>query len=132
MIHVFVIYFMNHVSENNCQIFFIHSIKTNHEEWFWWNFFIKISMFFLLLYMIFMFFCSYFSHLIKSLNCTNFMFYFILSIKLIKYESFLFLTIINCDNNTCLLIKSFFKNHNKLIWNIKWIFILNDNSNSYI
>ena len=55
--HVFVIYFMNHVSENNHWFSsFIYSVRTNHEEWFSWNFFIKIDVFFLLSFIIFMFF----------------------------------------------------------------------------
>ena len=71
--------------------------------------------------------CSYSSHLIRSSNHMNFMFHFMSLIKLTKYELCSFSIIMNYDNSTCLLIKSSFKNHNKLMWNIEWIFIFNDN-----
>jgi len=73
----------------------------------------------------------YSSHLIRSSNHVNFMFHFMSSIKSTKYKSFLFSTIMNCDDNTCLSIESFFKNHNRLTWNIEWTFISDDNSSSY-
>jgi len=60
-------------------------------------------------------FYLYFSYLIRSSNHVNFMFHFMLLIKLIKYESSLFSIIISYNNDTCLLIKLFFENHNKLI-----------------
>ena len=58
---------------------------------------------------------SYFFHLIRSSNCVNFVFHFMSLIKSIKYESCLFLIIVNCDDSICLLIRSFFKNCNKLM-----------------
>ena len=63
--------------------------------------------------------CLYSSHLIKSLNCVNFMFHFMSLIKLTKYRSSLFSTIMSCDNDIYLSIRLFFKNHNKLTWNIE-------------
>ena len=58
---VFMIHFMIHVSKNNHQFSsFTHSAEANHEKWFWWIFFIKMSVFFLLLCMIFMFFVHIF------------------------------------------------------------------------
>src|SRR5205085_133980 len=77
--------------------------------------FIKINVFFIIIMYNFHVFYLYFFHLIKSLNCVNFVFHFMSSIKLTKYKFSLFLTIMNCNNDTCLLIKSFFENHNKLI-----------------
>ena len=53
----FVIHFVIHMSESNHQFSsFIHSIRTNHKEWSWWNFFIKADAFFLLSCTVFMFF----------------------------------------------------------------------------
>ncbi len=125
-------WFTFHVSENNHQFSsFTHSVKADHKEWSWWNSFIKIdASFFIIMYNSHVLH-SYSSHLIRSSNHANFMFHFMLSIKLIKYKSSSFLIIMNYDSSTYLLIRSSFKNHNKLIWNIKWIFISDDNSSSY-
>ena len=129
---VFVVCFVNHVSEGNCQFSsFIHSVETDCKEWFSWNSFIKIDTSFFIIMYNFHVLCSYSSHLIRSSNHVNFMFHFMSSIKLIKYESSVFLTIVSCSNDTCLLIKSSFKSCNKLMWNVEWTFISDDNLSSY-
>jgi len=116
MNHVFMIHFINHVSENNHWFSsFIHLVRINHEEWSSWNFFIKINVFFFIIMYDFHVLCSYSSHLIRSSNHMNFMFHFMLLIKLIKYRLSSFLIIINYDDDTYLLIKSSFENYNKLI-----------------
>ena len=102
-------------------------IKNNFNE----IFLSKLMCFFINIYNFHVFYL-YFFHLIRSSNCTDFVLHFMLSIKLIKYEFSSFSIIINCDNNIYLSIKLSFKNHNKLTWNIKWTFIFDDNSNSYI
>ena len=128
MIHVFVI----HVSEDSYWFSsFIHSVRTNYEKWSWWNSFIKINAsFFIIIYDSHVL-CSYSSYLIRSSNYINFIFHFMLLIKLTKYESSLFSIIMSYDNDTYLSIRSSFESHNKLIWNIKWTFISNNNSSSY-
>ena len=131
--HVFMIHFMNYVSESNHQFSsFIHSVRTNHEEWFSWNSFIKIDVFFLIIMYNFHVLCSYSSHLIRSSNHVNFMFHFMLSIKSTKYESSSFSTIVSCDDSTCLSIRLSFKSHNRLTWNVEWTFISDDNLSSYM
>ena len=113
-------WFTFHVLESNCWFsFFTHSVRTDYKEWSWWNFFIKTDVFFFIVVYSSHVLYSYSSHLIRSLNCMNFMFHFMLLIESMKYESSSFSTIVNCDNDTCLLIRLFFENHNKLIWNIE-------------
>ncbi len=130
---MFFFVFVICVSEDNHQFSsFTHSAETGCEEWSWWNFFIKVNVsFFIIIYDSHVL-CSYSSYLIRSLNCVNFVFYFMLLIKLTKYRSSLFSIIMSYDNSTYLLIRSFFKNYNKLIWNVKWTFISDNNLNSYI
>ena len=124
--------FMIHVSENNHQFSsFTYSVRTNYKKWSWWNFFIKTNAsFFIIMYSSHVLH-SYFFHLIRSLNHMNFMFHFMSLIKSTKYRFFLFSTIVSCDDNTYLLIRLFFENHNKLMWNVKWTFISDDNSSLY-
>ena len=129
---VFVICFVNHVSENiHWFSSFIHSVEADHKKWSSWNFFINSEIFFLIIMYNFHVYCSYSFHLIRSSNHMNFMFHFMLLIKSTKYESCSFSTIMSCDDDTCLLIKSFFKNYNRLTWNVEWTFISDDNLNSY-
>ena len=117
---VFVIHFMNYISENNHWFSsFIHLIRADCEKWSSWNFFIKINIFFFIIMYDSHVLCLYSSYLIRNSNCMNFVFYFMLLIKLIKYKSSSFSTIMNCDNSTCLLIELSFKNHNRLTWNIE-------------
>ena len=113
-------------------LFFAHFVETDHKKWFSWNFFIIIEAFFFIVMYNSHVLHSYSSHLIRSLNHVNFVFHFMLSIKSTKYRSFLFSTIVNYNNDTYLLIESSFKNHNRLIWNIEWTFILNNNLNLYV
>ena len=130
---VFVIHFMNHVLRDNHQFSsFIHSAEADHEEWFSWNSFIKIDVFFFIIVYDSHVFCLYSSYLIRSSNCVNFVFHFMSSIKSTKYESSSFSTIMSCDDDTCLLIESFFESHNKLMWNVEWIFISDNNLSSYV
>ena len=119
-----------YVRKQSLNFFLTHSARTDCEKWFWWIFLLK-SMYFFYYCVQFSCFLFVFFHLIKSLNYVNFMFHFMSLIKLTKYRFFSFSILINCDNNTCLLIRSFFKNCNKLMWNVEWIFILNDNSSLY-
>ena len=129
LFHVFVIC----VLKNNCWFsFFIHSVRTDCKKWSWWNFFIKTNVSFFIIVYDFYVFCSYFSHLIRSLNCVNFVFHFMLSIESTKYRSFSLSIIMSCDNDTCLSIRLSFKNHNRLTWNIEWIFISDNNLSSYV
>ena len=124
--------FMIHVSENNYQFsFFTHSAKTDHEKWFWWIFFIKVSIFFFIIMYDSHVLCLYSSYLIRSSNHVNFIFHFMSLIESTKYKSSSFSTIIDCSDNTCLLIESSFKNCNRLIWNIKWTFISDSNLSLY-
>ena len=116
---------------NHLFSFFTHSAEADCEKWFLWNSFTSSEVFFLIIMYSFHVYCSYSSHLIRSSNHMNFMFHFMLLIKSTKYESCSFSTIMSCDDSICLLIESFFKNHNKLTWNIEWIFISDDNSSSY-
>ena len=133
MNYVFVIHFMNHVLRDNYQFFsFIYSAETDCEEWSSWNSFIKINMFFFIIMYDSHVLYLYSSHLIRSSNHVNFIFYFILLIKLTKYRSSSFSIIINYDSDTYLLIRLSFENYNKLIWNIEWTFISDDNSSSYV
>ena len=133
MICVFMICFMNHVSEDNCQFSsFTYSVRTDHKEWFLWNFFTNLKTFFLIIMYNSHVCCLYFFHLIRSSNHVNFMFHFMLSIKSTKYRSCSFSIIMSCSDDTCLSIRLFFENYNKLTWNVKWIFISDNNSNSYV
>ena len=112
--------FVLHVfDDNHLFSFFIHLAETNHKEWFLWNSFINLKTSFLIIMYDFHVCCSYFSYLIRSSNHMNFMFHFMSSIKSTKYESCSFLIIMNCDDSTCLLIESFFKNYNRLTWNVE-------------
>ncbi len=77
------------------------------------KFFYQNQCFFIIMYNFHVFY-SYSSYLIKSSNCADFMFHFMSLIELTKYESSLFSTIMSYDSDICLLIKLFFKNHNKL------------------
>ena len=130
---MFFFVFMIHVSESNYWFLsFTYSVEASYEEWSWWNFFIKMSVsFFIIIYDSHVL-CLYSSHLIRSSNHANFIFYFMLLIKLTKYESSLFSIIISYDDSTYLLIELFFENHNRLMWNIEWTFISDDNLSSYI
>jgi len=130
---VFVIHFMIHVSESNHWFsFFTYSIRADCEEWSWWNSFIKADAFFFIIMYDSHVLCSYSSHLIRSSNHVNFVFHFMSLIESTKYEFSSFSTIVSCDDSTCLLIRSSFKSHNKLMWNVEWTFISDDNSSSYV
>ena len=125
--------FMIHVSENNHQFSsFIHSVKINHEKWSWWKFFIKTDVFFFIIMYDSHVFCLYSSHLIRNSNHVNFIFYFMLLIESTKYRSSLLSTIMSCDSDICLSIRSSFENCNRLTWNIEWTFISNDNLSLYM
>src|SRR5205809_936799 len=80
-----------------------------------YNSFIKIDVFFFIIMYDSHVLHLYSSHLIRSLNHVNFVFHFMSSIKSTKYRSSSFSTIMNCDDDTCLLIRSSFKNHNRLM-----------------
>ena len=117
---VFVIHIMIHMSESNCQFSsFIYLVRADYKEWLWWNSFTKLGALCLIIMYDFHVHCSYSSHLIRSSNHAACVFHFMLSIKSIKYESSLFLTIVDCGSDTCLSIRSFFKSHNKLTWNVE-------------
>ena len=124
--------FMFCVSDDN-HLFssFIHSVRADCEKWFSWNSFSSSEASFLIIMYDFHVLCSYSSHLIKSLNCVNCVFHFMSLIESTKYESSLFLMIVDCDDDTCLLIRLFFDDCNKLVWNVRCIFIPGGNSSSY-
>ena len=129
---IFFFVFVICVSEDNHQFSsFTHSAEINHKEWSWWNFFIKINASFFIIIYDSHILCSYSSYLIRSSNHVNFIFHFISLIELIKYRSFLFSIIISYDDDIYLLIRSSFKNYNRMIWNIEWTFISDNNSSSY-
>src|SRR5436189_3774447 len=83
-------------------------VKNNLDE-----IFLSKSVYFFIIIYDFHVFYLYLSHLIKSLNCMNFVFHFMSLIELTKYESSLFSTIMSCDDDTCLLIESFFESCNR-------------------
>ena len=124
--------FMIHVSENNHQFSsFTHSVRTDCEEWSWWNSFIKTdASFFIIMYSSHVL-LSYSSHLIRSSNCASWICYLMLSIELIKYRSSSLSTVMSSSSDICCSIRSCFENSNKLTWNIKCIFISSNKLNSY-
>ena len=118
--HVFVICFMNYILREQLLIFFFYSFSWDR---LWRIIFMKFfnqnwCVFFIIMYD-FHVLHSYSSHLIRSSNHVNFVFYFMSSIKSTKYESSLFSTIVSCNDDTCLLIRSSFENHNRLMWNVE-------------
>ena len=125
--------FMFCVSDDNCLFFsFIHSAETDCEKWSSWNSFSSSEASFLIIVYDSHVLCSYSSHLIKSSNYVDCVFHFMSSIKSTKYKSSLFLTIVDCSSSTFLLIRLFFDDCNKLVWNVECIFISDDNSSSYV
>ena len=130
-VHVFHV-FMFHVSDDNCLFSsFIHPAGAGREKWSSWNSFNSSEASFLINMYDSHVLCSYSSHLIKSSNCADCMFYFMSSIKSTKYGPFLFSMIVDCDGGTCLLIRLFFDDCNKLVWNVECTFISDDNLSSY-
>jgi hypothetical protein len=113
---VFVICLVNHVLGGNCWFSsFIYSAGAGHEGWSWWNSFTKINVsFFIVMYDFYVLYLYSF-YLIRSLNCVDFVFHFILLIKLTKYEPSLFLIIVGCGGGTYLLIRLSFENYNRLM-----------------
>ena len=131
-VHVICV-FVFHVSDDN-HLFssFIHSAKADCERWSSWNSFSSSRTSFLIIMYGFHVLCSYSSHLIKSSNCADCAFYFMSLIKSTKYGPSSFSTIVDCSSSTCLLIRLFFNDCNKFVWNIECTFISDDNSSSYV
>ena len=129
MIHVFMFYILDN---NYLFSSFIYLIRINYKRWFSWNSFSSFRVSFLIIMYDSHVLCLYSSHLIKSLNYVNCTFHFMLLIESTKYESFSFSIIIDYNNSTCLLIKLFFDDCNKLVWNIRCTFISDNNSSSYV
>ena len=131
-VHVFHV-FMFCVSDGNCLFSsFIQLAGAGRERWSSWNSFSPLGASFLIIVYDFHVLCSYSFHLIKSSNCADCVFHFMSLIESTKYRSFLFLMIVDCDDSTCLLIRLFFDDCNRLMWNIRCIFISGGNSSSYV
>ena len=110
---------------------FVHFVEADYKRWSLWNSFIRIDVsFFIIIYDSHVL-CSYSSHVIRSSNHVSWIHHLMSSIKSTKYESFSLSTVTNNDSDICHFIRSCFENSNKLIWNIKYIFIFSDKSSSY-
>jgi hypothetical protein len=140
--HVFIIFIkvaldiydlLVHVLDNNCLfLFFIYLAGAGHKEWSLWNSFTFLDVFFLIIMYSSHDCCLYSSYLIRSSNHADYMFYFMLLIKLTKYRPSLFSTIVDYNSSTCLLIESSLENCNRLTWNTRWIFNSDDSLSLYV
>ena len=73
----------------------------------------------------------YSSHLIRSSNHTSWVCHFMSLIESTKYRFFSLSAVTNSSSDTCYFTELYFKNNNKLTWNVECIFISSDKSNSY-